>query len=483
MKVTVHNLGVLKEAQVDIKPLTVFVGPNNAGKTWLAYTLAGIFGPIGFTEYLQRFEETSLTYTPLENAIDALLNKGSASIDLVQFAKEYGPRYFNDIAKSARNWIPYFMGTKAVSFDKLDISIDLAESENNFLERVTNYALRSQMPAIQAGSSLSIRKDRGETKLYAYISTQYSSSDDTLLEEPGAEQLPIYLIKNFVVQSILEILHRSLYSQVLILPTERTTFITFPFSGIRERDMAKQLEVAEGSIQGRGSKLMSGPVNHFLYMIDTVLDDETKERIEKERAKLAKSSPRIAKYIQLARLLEKNIMGGEVNFSQPEVSGPGATREVMFQPNVHSKLEISVASSMVKELSPLVLYLRYLARPGELLIIDEPEMNLHPEAQVKMIELLSMLINTDLNILITTHSPYVIDHLTNLIKAYDAEDKETVRREFYLKRTDAFISKENVSVYLIDKSKATKAIDEDGVIELNTFGEVSDRISDIYFTL
>lgn len=34
---------------------------------------------------------------------------------------------------------------------------------------------------------------------------------------------------------------------------------------------------------------------------------------------------------------------------------------------------------MVKELSPLVLYLRYLARAGELLIIDEPEMNLHPE--------------------------------------------------------------------------------------------------------
>ncbi len=219
------------------------------------------------------------------------------------------------------------------------------------------------MPAIQSGSSLSIRKDRGETKLYAYISTQYSSLDDTLLEESEAEQLPTYLIKNFVVQNISEILHRSLYPHVRILPTERTTFITFPFSGIRERDITKQLEVAEGFIQGQGSKLMSGPVNLFLYMIDTALDDETKERIEKERARLAKSSPRIAKYIQLARLLEKNIMGGEVNFSQPQVSGPGATREVMFQPNTHSKLELSVATSMMKELSPLVLSCAIL--PGQ----------------------------------------------------------------------------------------------------------------------
>jgi len=58
---------------------------------------------------------------------------------------------------------------------------------------------------------------------------------------------------------------------------------------------------------------------------------------------------------------------------------------------------------MVKELSPLVLYLRYLALPGELLIIDEPEMNLHPEAQVKMIEFIAMLINAGLRVLVTTH--------------------------------------------------------------------------------
>ena len=43
MKITVRNLGVIKEAEVDLKPLTIFIGPNNSGKTWLAYTLANIF--------------------------------------------------------------------------------------------------------------------------------------------------------------------------------------------------------------------------------------------------------------------------------------------------------------------------------------------------------------------------------------------------------------------------------------------------------
>ena len=32
MKVSVRNLGVIKEAQIDLKPLTVFIRPNNAGK-------------------------------------------------------------------------------------------------------------------------------------------------------------------------------------------------------------------------------------------------------------------------------------------------------------------------------------------------------------------------------------------------------------------------------------------------------------------
>ncbi|MGH2478802.1 MAG: AAA family ATPase, partial [Ktedonobacteraceae bacterium] len=148
-----------------------------------------------------------------------------------------------------------------------------------------------------------------------------------------------------------------------------------------------------------------------------------------------------------------------------------------------TKLEISIASSIVKELSPLVLYLRYLAKPGELLIIDEPEMNLHPEAQAKIIEFLAILANAGLNILITTHSPYVMDHLANLIKASEHDDRETISKEFYLQRTDAFISKDRVAVYLVEDRQTKNALDEEGVIQWSTFGEVSDRISDIYFKL
>src|SRR5437762_425900 len=38
----ISNLGRVNEARLDIRPLTVFIGPNHTGKTWTAYSLYGI---------------------------------------------------------------------------------------------------------------------------------------------------------------------------------------------------------------------------------------------------------------------------------------------------------------------------------------------------------------------------------------------------------------------------------------------------------
>ncbi|WP_165774562.1 AAA family ATPase [Candidatus Viridilinea mediisalina] len=45
MKAIIQNLGSVSAAEIELKPLTIFVGPNNAGKTWTAYTLASLFAP------------------------------------------------------------------------------------------------------------------------------------------------------------------------------------------------------------------------------------------------------------------------------------------------------------------------------------------------------------------------------------------------------------------------------------------------------
>jgi nicotinamide riboside kinase len=99
MKVTVQKLGIIQNAEFDLKPLTVFVGPNNTGKTWLAYTLASILGTHGWHEYAQAYvgNQISNAYPPLDSAIDQLLTRGDTKIDLYDFADKYGETYWLSI--------------------------------------------------------------------------------------------------------------------------------------------------------------------------------------------------------------------------------------------------------------------------------------------------------------------------------------------------------------------------------------------------
>jgi predicted ATPase len=158
---------------------------------------------------------------------------------------------------------------------------------------------------------------------------------------------------------------------------------------------------------------------------------------------------------------------------------------VLFQPTgANGKtVEIPATASLVKSLSPLYLYLTYVAMPGDLLVIDEPEMNLHPEAQAKIIELLAILVNSGIRIIVTTHSPYIVDHLVNIMEGAKKERPDEAAEKFYLKTSEAFISKDKVSVYLFEDGTAKNVLSEEGMIDWGTFGDVSEQVSKIYFQI
>jgi predicted ATP-dependent endonuclease of OLD family len=497
MKITVRNLGIIKNAAtIDLKPLTIFIGPNNTGKTWLSYALSGIFGSYGLNRYIQDCAEEQIfnAYEPLDNAVSQVLDKGSATIDLHRFANEYAETYFNDVAKLARVWMSRMLSTQHAHFNDLDISLSLGETKAQLLRQVSNYSRRSNIATGPKGSSLTIRKRRGENKLYIFTATETKEAGES--EKTIEEEIPREEIKQLLVTFVARALHRSLYPQTYTFPTDRITLVTSNFFGgstvpgrqtqvnekVREalETLFKELEGMK-TLAGQGTAIREGmqPVGAFLHMFTRIA---AMDAIEKEgREKDAKNNPQVRKYIEIAETLQKEILTGNIEISTPTLEAP--RRELFFQSAQGVSLELSVASSMVQQLSPLVLYLRYLAEPGDLLIIDEPEMNLHPQAQAQFIELLAMLVNAGLNVLFTTHSPYITDHLANLITATKSEDKEAIRDEFYLKSTDAFIPQEKVAIYGFSGENVSSILGEDGLIDWDTFGKVSEHIINIYFKL
>ncbi len=463
MRITVRNLGVLKEATIDLKPLTIFIGPNNSGKTWLAYALAGILGAYGSKKYIQAYVDKQVPnlYESVNQAVEQVITEGNATIDLHKLAEDYGETYFNEVARHAQTWMDTCLGTKLAYFNDLNISLALAETKTQFLDQISQYSGRSDIGP--QGLLLTIRKQPDDNKIFAYTSAEIQNAEEP--EEQLEEKIPHEEIREQLVTFVSTALRRSLYAGVFPFPTERTFLITG----------SANTKANRSSVQ---HSVLPAPVNSFTDMLNIIFRYGTERKKARERR--AHNDAKIKLYIDFAKVLEKQILVGGVDFSTSE---PDPRREILFQPSQDVSLEISTASSMVKGLSSLVLYLRFFATSNALLIIDEPEMNLHPEAQAKIIEFLAMLVNAGLNVLFTTHSPYITDHLTNLIKAYDSDDKEAISNNFFLKRTDAFIAREKVAVYGFGDGTAKDVLDEEGFIDLNTFGEVSERTSNIYSTL
>ena len=73
------------------------------------------------------------------------------------------------------------------------------------------------------------------------------------------------------------------------------------------------------------------------------------------------------------------------------------------------------SSSAVRSLLDIGFYLEHIAKKGDLLIIDEPELNLHPENQRCIARLLAKLVNYGIKVFITTHSDYIVKELNTLI--------------------------------------------------------------------
>ena len=462
MKIEIANLGVIEKAEIDLKPLAVFIGGNGTGKTWTAYTLASILGKYGCERYWKAYcdQKTQQKYPIIDKAVEEFLQEGNVQINLIDFAKEYSEIYINDVSSLSHSWLNAFLATERGDFEKMKIQFYFSEIEQERIDNFKYLALEEQISFDpQSKNNLHILKEVSEENIYFYI-----TSGDNFLKK-----LPKRVFKQLLIRIIFELIHRSFYSEeVYIFPIERNTFIIFPYQ-------IEKNELVENDDNDEISKKRSIQLSTPIHNLGNILKDAyTKPFIEREEE--IQIDFQISKYVQLAKILENDILGGQVHIDESIVG-----KEILFQPTeANIKLEMTVSSSMVKELAPLVLYLRYLAKPDELVIIDEPEMNLHPAAQVQIIEFLAMLVQAGLKVLITTHSPYIVDHLSNLMKAAKYEDKESLKERFYLERTEAFIPQEKVSVYLFEDGTVKNILHEDGRIDLGTFGNVSDDISHIF---
>lgn len=145
-----------------------------------------------------------------------------------------------------------------------------------------------------------------------------------------------------------------------------------------------------------------------------------------------------------------------------------------------------MSASIVKTLSSLIFYLKHIATKNELIIIDEPELNLHPNNQIYLTRIFAKLINKGFRLLISTHSDYIIRELNNLIMA-SSEKEETqkiVKKLGY--QDDEKLKSDNVSAYLFnyksDKARYVTVspiqVDDTG-FDVETIDETVEKLNNV----
>jgi hypothetical protein len=197
--------------------------------------------------------------------------------------------------------------------------------------------------------------------------------------------------------------------------------------------------------------------NHYPWPIQDSLRDE----MWRPRGRTDEIS-----FQQIADSLEKDVLGGTIQRTD--------RGDLLFTPP-SGALSMHVSSSMVKSLARFVEYLRYQAQPEKMLIIDEPELNLHPDNQRAVARAIAEAVNAGLRIVLTTHSDWFLRELNRLVLANRLPVEKLAAHGL---RKEQAIAPDKIGLYLMEAGNSRRLrCDADGM-DMGSIDEATNRLID-----
>ena len=408
LRVSLKNLGILKQADFSLGDLTIICGKNNTGKTYATYALFGFL--LGWKSFLEVRISNQTT--------EALFKDGITRIDVSPFVRRAG----NILKRGCENYteqLPRIFASKAVRFKETTFQVKIDP------EPVSEVVGRPLVHRIRFGEDdlLSLSKAEGEKELVI-----------SLLLGEGNSGPPAHIIKEMISDHIIELLFDEFFPHPFIASAERTGAAIFR----KELNFARNRLLEEMSRADRNIDPMELLFKSYQdYPLPVKVNVDFIRRLEdaaKEDSFLVEKHPRILNDFA-------DIIGGEY------IAGSDDT--IYFKPaRQRRKLTMDESSSAARSLLDIGFYLRHVAAPGQMLMVDEPELNLHPENQRRIARLLARLVNVGIRVFITTHSDYIIRELNTLIMLNHDKPhlKRIARANGY--QEDDLISSNQVRVYM-----------------------------------
>ena len=250
-------------------------------------------------------------------------------------------------------------------------------------------------------------------------------------------------------------------NNVCCFPAERSGAILFYNQLLENRNnILRQLELSRDINLLKNISRYSEPVNEYIIRLNKLEEYENKEETEIYK--------NLVKNINI-----QNIIEGEIIIK---------SNQIIYKSENDLELNMGLVSSTVKTLAGFFLYLKYQAQKGDIVFIDEIELNLHPENQRKVMRLINYLSKQGLKFVISTHSPIIMQEINNMIMFEKCKNKidDEIIEEYSIDRENYGLRQEDVNVYFLNNKTIEMAeFGEDGIIT-DTFNEVLGEIDNLY---
>lgn len=385
MKISLRNIGLIGKADVDISGITVIAGKNNTGKSTVAKSLYSVFKAF---------------YN-----IDDKIEKDKTE-NMRNIAKWYARRLKEDSYICEKiNTIGYFFIDETDFKEQIE-SIETNDNFENISKEESRIWNRYKKDMLEI---LKISNDKRKHKIISrYISGEFDGQMNNIYTKQEG-YIDIKLKKKTI--KILLIEDNIIIDREETLITEDATYI----------ENISLINIIDDF-------WLYGEYNHDYDLISKILPkrktirrlsiDEEIEDIEAEQ-----SNDNISKEIINEEKLENiykrinGVVDGNIIHSN--------TRSIVYKLKNGDEFNIKNVSAGLKTFIIIKeLLMRDKVQKNGVLILDEPEIHLHPELQLTFAELIVLLQKEfNLHILLNTHSPYFLKAIEVYSKKHNISDK------------------------------------------------------------
>lgn len=478
----IKNFGPISSGSISIKPLTILIGPNQSGKSYASMLIYSIYRAQASisndkslmdsyydlasqderAQLIKIFDESFSTFSDQKisfNVAHDLVNK----IFKLTYQKAYEKKLDEEITRSFASSLKELRCITKVKHQSFSFKIIDSNDDSNSQDIISvqykDEKLQiTQFPNYRIVLNVEFEKTKQklETQIINLIKNelkgQYEKKEDLEKVESIKKRLEFLPIYFFLINSLQALISEK-YAKCYYLPAAR--------SGILQGHKVIFTSIIKLAPYAGNNRIeiptLSGVISDFINSLVIM---------PKKKGPL----------YSLARRFEDEIIYGKITIDKMDQD---AYPEIRYTFK-NTEIPIHRASSTVSELAPIFLYLKYIVKPKDVLIIEEPEAHLHPINQRILARLIVNLIRNGVRIIITTHSDYLLEQINNylLINKIDANK----RIEQYNLRSDEFLKANEISANVFQYSEKKgnyiaqlKVTDADG-IPLDEFLKVTKEL-------